>query len=120
MHGDVAMIGENRFHLVEQFLPAGILALASGQGVEVAGFDLVNQFCRLATGRNQVEPTPSDHQIRGQAEHAVSNRIAMMVIVKEPGVDIAFAERCLYGGKIHGQITILNKARVLGESGENG
>ena len=41
----------------------------------------------------------------------------MMVVIKEPGVNVALAERCLYGGKIHGQITILNNARVLSESG---
>ncbi len=86
----------------------------------MAGFDLVNQFYRFAAGRNQVEPAPRDHLTRGQAQHAVGNGIAMMMIVKEPGVDVALAERGLYGGKIHGQTTILNKGRVLSESGENG
>ena len=41
----------------------------------------------------------------------------MMVIVKKPGIDVPLAERGLDGGKIHGQTTILNKGRVLGESG---
>src|SRR5580692_4931599 len=39
----------------------------------------------------------------------------MMVIVKEPRVDVSLAQRGLYGGKIHGQITILNNGRVLSE-----
>jgi hypothetical protein len=31
----------------------------------------------------------------------------MMVIVKEPGIDVPLAKRGLDGGKIHGQTTIL-------------
>ena len=41
----------------------------------------------------------------------------MMVIVKKPGVNVSLAQRGLYGGKIHGQITILNNGSVLSESG---
>jgi hypothetical protein len=41
----------------------------------------------------------------------------MMVIVKKPGVNIALAERGLYGGKIHGQATILNNGSDLSELG---
>jgi len=38
-----------------------------------------------------------------------------MVIVKEPGVDVPLAQRGLYGGKIHGQTTILNNEGDLSE-----
>ncbi|MGH9499699.1 MAG: hypothetical protein ACRD3L_11230, partial [Terriglobales bacterium] len=40
----------------------------------------------------------------------------MMVIVKQPGVDIALAQGRLDGGQVHGQITILNKTSHLSES----
>src|SRR5215467_13486104 len=40
----------------------------------------------------------------------------MMVIVKKPRVDIAFAEGRLNGGKVHGQITIVNKEMEFRES----
>ena len=82
----------------------------------MAGLNLVDQFYGLAAGRDQIEPAPRDHQTRGQSQHAVSNGIAMMVIVKKPGVDVPLAERGLYGGKIHGQTTILNNRGVLSES----
>ena len=40
----------------------------------------------------------------------------MVVIVKKPGVDVPLAQSGLYGGKIHGQITILNNGGDLSES----
>ena len=83
----------------------------------MAGFDLVHQFHRVAAGWNQVEPASRDHLPRGQSQHPVRDGIAMMVIVKEPGVNVALAQRGLYGGKIHGQITILNNRSDLSESG---
>jgi hypothetical protein len=54
--------------------------------------------------------------IRGQPQDAIGNRIAVVVIVKKPGVNIPLAERGLYGRKIHGQTTILNNGSVLSES----
>ena len=117
LHRDIAMIGQDRFYLFEQFLPAGILALASGERVEMAGLNLVDQLYGFAFGRNQVVPAPGDHLTCGQSQHAVSDGIAVMVIVKEPGVDVPLAERSLYGGKIHGQTTILNNGGDLSESG---
>jgi hypothetical protein len=41
--------------------------------------------------------------------------IAVMVIVKKPRVDVPLAQRGLYGGKIHGQTTILNNEGDLSE-----
>jgi hypothetical protein len=40
----------------------------------------------------------------------------MMVIVEQPSVNVSLAQRGLYGGKIHGQITILNNRSDLSES----
>ena len=81
----------------------------------MARFNLVDQFHRIAAGWNQVEPAPGDHLTCGQSQHPVSDRIAMMVIVEKPGVNIPLAQRGLYGRKIHGQRTILNKGDGCGE-----
>ena len=83
----------------------------------MARLDLVHQFHRVAAGWNQVEPAPRDHLTGGQSQHAVRDRIAMMVIVEKPGVNVPLAQRGLYGGKIHGQTTILNNGSDLSESG---
>ena len=40
----------------------------------------------------------------------------MMVIVEKPGINVALAQSGLYGGKVHGQTTILIKGGDLGES----
>jgi hypothetical protein len=37
-----------------------------------------------------------------------------MVIVKKPSVDVAFAQRSLNGGEIHGQTSIVNNAGEFG------
>ena len=37
-------VRQHRLQLFEQFLPAGILMLFAGQGIEVPGFDLVHQL----------------------------------------------------------------------------
>ena len=41
----------------------------------------------------------------------------MVVVVKKPGVDVAFAQRGLNGWEVHGQMTILNKGSFLRERG---
>ena len=76
--------------------------LFSGKGVEMPRFNLVYQFNRFALRRDQVEPAPRHHQARRQPEHAIRNRIAMMMIVEQPRVDIAFAQGGLNGREIHG------------------
>jgi hypothetical protein len=41
----------------------------------------------------------------------------MMVVVEQPRVDVAFAERRLDGSQVHGQTPIVNNGRDLSESG---
>ena len=117
LHGDVAVRCEHRLQGVEQLLPSGILALAAGQGIEMAGFDFVDQLYRFALRRNQVKPAARDHQPCWQTEHAIGDGIAMMVVVEQPRVDVAFAQRRLNGSEVHGQTSIVNNGRDLGESG---
>ena len=83
----------------------------------MSGFDLVNQFQRFALGRDEVKPTASHHQIRRKSEDTVGDRIPVVVIAKEPRVDIAFAQGRLNGGEVHGQTSIVNKGKSLRESG---
>ena len=119
LHGQVAIFRQNRFQLVEQLLPAGILVLLAGQGIEVSGFDLVDELHRFAFGGNQVKPAPRHHEASGQPEHAIGDGIAMMMVVEKPRVNVAFAQRRLDGGEVHGQTSIVNKRKDLGESGRS-
>jgi hypothetical protein len=40
----------------------------------------------------------------------------MMMVVKKPSIDVAFAERGLDGGEVHEQTSIVNNAAELSES----
>src|SRR5437879_9995365 len=75
----------------------------------MSGFNLMYEFHRIALRRNQVKPAARNHQFRGQSQHAVGDGIAMMVVIEEPGVGVALAQRGLNGGEIHGQTSIVNK-----------
>ena len=63
--------------------------------------DAVHQLHRFAVRRNHVEPAPRDHHLLRQAEYVVGDGIAMMMIVKEPAVVVAVAQRSLNFGEIH-------------------
>ena len=108
LHRHIAIRAQHLLQAVEQFLPSGILFLHARQGIQVSRFDLVNQFDGLAFGGDQVIPAPSDHEPIRQPENAVRDRIAMVMIVKKPGVDVAIAQGLLDGGEIHIQTVILH------------
>src|ERR1700680_1793502 len=82
----------------------------------MSGLNLVDQLKRLAFRRDQVKPAPRNHQSRRQAEHPVGYGIAMMMVVKEPTVEVTFAQRSLNGGEVHGRTTIVNNDKELSES----
>src|SRR4029077_15232950 len=86
------------------------------KGIEVPRFNLVYQFDRFTLGRDQVEPPPRHHQARRQPKHAIRDRITMMMVVEQPRVDVAFAQRRLYGRQVHWQTSIVNKRKGLSES----
>ena len=109
------MIGQHRLQLLEQLLPAGILVFLAGKGIEVSGLNLVHQFDRFAFGRNQIKPAPRHHQAGRHSKHAIGNGIAMVMVAEQPGVNVAFAQRRLDGSKVHGQTSIVNKSKDLGE-----
>src|SRR5581483_6721046 len=64
---------------------------------------------------DHVKPAPRYHHFFGQAQYAIGDRIPMVMVVKQPSVDIALAQSSLNGRKVHGQTTILNKSSSLGE-----
>lgn len=70
----------------------------------MTGLNAVNQFHWLALCREQVEPPARNHDVLTQAEDAIRDGIAMMMVIKQPRIDIAFAECCLDVVQVHGHI----------------
>ena len=91
LHGHIAMRGQHLLQAVEQFLPSGVLFLRAGQGIQVSRLDLVDQFHGIAFGGDQVVPAPRDHEPIRQPENAVRDRVAMVMIVEKPRVNVALA-----------------------------
>ena len=81
----------------------------------------MDQCTRFTCSGYEVKPAPRDHERFGHAENAIGDRIAMMVIVEQPGIDVAFAERRLNSGEVHGQNFIVNNTLEFREwVGEGG
>src|SRR5438034_7092451 len=112
------MICEHRLDLLKQLLPPRIEVLRAGQTVEMSGLDSVDQLDRLSACGDQVEPSPRNHQAIRQSKDAIGDGIAVMMIVKQPAVDIALAQGGLNSGKVHEQTSILNNCSVLSELSE--
>src|SRR5215472_1032772 len=79
----------------------------------------MNELLRLAFCRYQIKPAPRCHQMLGQSQHAVGDWIAVVMIVEQPGVDVALAQRRLNGSQIHiDYCTRLSSIRFLSASGK--
>jgi hypothetical protein len=102
LHGDAGVAGQQRLDLGFEFLPGGVLGFGAGEGVEASGFDAMDEFFWLAGRRDEVVPAASDVGVFVEAEDAVGERVAMVVIVKQPAVEMLVAQRGLDGGEIHG------------------
>ena len=63
--------------------------------------DAVHQLYRFAVGGNDVKPAARDHHFLGQTEYVIGNGIAVMMIVEEPAIVVAVAQRSLNFGEIH-------------------
>ena len=101
LHGEAACAGQHGSERRFELLPGGVLGLCSGQRVEAAGFDAVDELLRLPMGGNQVVPAPCDVQTLGQAEDAVGQGIAAVVIIEEPAVQAGITEGGLDGLEVH-------------------
>src|SRR5258706_10847761 len=108
LHRDIAVRRQEPLHAVEQFLPPRVDAFGAGKSVQMTRFNLVNKFGRLAISRDQIEPTARHHEAGGQSENAVCDGIAMVMVVEEPGVDVALTQGLLDGFEVHGQRAILH------------
>src|ERR1039458_2144721 len=101
LHGHIAIRGQHLLQALEQLLPSRVLLFGSGQRVEVSGPDLVDELDGRAFGGDQVVPAPRDHEAVGQSEDTVSDRIAVVMVVEKPGVDVTLAQSVLDGREVH-------------------
>src|SRR5262249_17937251 len=69
LHSHSAVSREHGLQVVPELLPGGVLALAAGQGIQVAGFNAMHQLCRLALLGDQVKPATSDHLVLAKTQY---------------------------------------------------
>ena len=63
--------------------------------------DAVNNFGRRAGGGDEIVPAARNVSLGVEAENAVGDGIAVVVVVKKPAVELLFAEGCLNSIEIH-------------------
>src|SRR3984885_5508647 len=105
LHGNFPAAGEQLSQLTVKLFPAGIYLLAPRKRIKCALLNLVYQFSRFASGGDQVKPSPCRHSILSQAEDAASDRVAMVMVVEQPAVNLAgpqFRLDCLDVGHLDG------------------
>jgi hypothetical protein len=103
LHGDGSVRLEYGFEVLAKLLIRRIGALRSREAVEAPGLNAMHQFLRFALGGNQVEPAARDEQCFRQAQHAIGNRIAMMMVVEQPCIHVAGLQRGLDFLQFHGE-----------------
>ena len=101
LHGEGGGVVEEGFELLIELLPGGVLGAGAGEGVEFAGLDAVNELAGLAVGGDEVEPAAGDKAAFVEAEDAVGDGVAVVVIVEEPAVEVVFANCRLNCLEIH-------------------
>ena len=95
LHRDLRGAFEHFGEILFEFLPGGVLTGGAGEGVELAGLDAVDELAGLALGRDEVEPAAGDEGVRVEAEDAVGDGVAVVVVVEEPAVEVLIAKRRL-------------------------
>ena len=71
--------------------------------VEPCGFNAMNKLARLSNGWDEVVPAARDVRVRINAQDARGDGVAVMVIVKEPAVDLRGAKSGLNCFQLHGK-----------------
>jgi len=74
------------------------------EGVETALLDAVHKLARFAGSGNEVVPAASDVRFRIEAENALADGIAVMVVIEEPAVEVRIAQSGLNCFQVHGEI----------------
>ncbi len=101
LHGDAGEGSEHGVETTLELLPGGVDAFGAGEVVELAGFDAMDELAGLAFGGDDVVPAAADEAGSGKAEDGGSNGIAVVMVVKEPGVEAGGAKGRLDGFKMH-------------------
>ena len=86
---------EHGFEFLLELLPGGVCVFAAGEGVELAGLDAVDELAGFAFGGDEVEPAAGDEAVFVEAEDAIGDGVAVVVVVEEPAVELVLAERGL-------------------------
>ena len=74
---------------------------------------LMHQPARFAPGGNEIIPTPADVARRFQTQHPVGERVALVVVEKEPAVEALLAERGPADGVIASANNLVNPALLF-------
>ncbi len=93
LHRDLVAAGEQTLQAFHLRGPTGILADVAGQSGENAGLDGVDQALRIAVGGNEVIPAASGDVLRIQLQNPVGERIPLVMVKKQPAIQMFFAER---------------------------
>jgi len=101
LHGHAAQPGRDltkAFHLLG---PAGIRNPAAGESACRPALDPVFEAARLTVNGNQIIPAPGGRRRRRQSEHAISQRIAQMVVEEQPAIQVLVPKLLLNFLKLH-------------------
>src|SRR5262245_61020996 len=80
-----------------ELLPRQVYVLVTGQTVQSAGLDRVNNFYRGAFCRYKIKPTTRREFRVIQPKNVFGNRIAAAKAVKEPSIDLVLLQCPLNG-----------------------
>ena len=67
----------------------------AGKGIELAGLDAVDELSGIALRGDEVEPAAGDEGVFVEAEDAVGDGVAVVMVVEEPAVKVGVAQRGL-------------------------
>jgi hypothetical protein len=88
LHGDVGGAGEHGFEFGSSSCQEEYSALLPGRESSLPDFDAVDELARLAGGGDEVEPAAGDEAVFVEAEDAVGDGVAVVVVVEEPAVEV--------------------------------
>src|SRR5437868_2190323 len=94
-------------------LPCQIEMIRAGQGIEMSWLNTMVQLCRFAIRREEVVPAPGDMKAGGQPQNAVPDGVAIVMVVKKPRVNLAFAKGRLNLLQAHGHKSIVTREAGL-------
>ncbi len=76
------------------------MLLCTGERGKVKRFDAVIQLDGFACGGNEVKPAAGNVQL-GESEDGVGDLVAMMVVIKQPGIEILLPQGLLNRCQVH-------------------